>query len=69
MSEFVEGQTVTTAWLGCSTSRSGTLLGFFLVCSGQNLSGAVQGGYSDPTTGRREGEAHQGTWFHPDKLL
>lgn len=52
-SEFDEGQTVTTAWLGYSTSRSGTLLGFFLVCSGQNLSGVVQGGYSgDPTPGR-----------------
>lgn len=66
MTEFDEGQTVTTAWLGYGTSTSDTLLGFFLVCSGQNLSGVVQGGYSgDPTTGRREGEAHQGTWFHP----
>lgn len=60
-----------TALLGYSTSRSGTLLGFFLVCSGQNLSGVVQGGYGgDPTTGRRGGEAHQGTWFRPtDELL
>lgn len=43
MSDFDESQTVTTAWLGYSSSRWGTLLGFFLVCSGQNLSGVVQG--------------------------